>query len=221
MKTSLRNQRERGLTLVELFVVIVVLTVFVLFFYLPPDRNVKARALRIQCINNLKQDGLAYRVWADDNGGKYPMELSETNGGTMQFTSGPNAFRHFQVMSNELSTPKVLICPADDSRMWATNFIFLNNSNVSFFVGVDAVKTNPQGILSGDCNITNGTTIQNGILQVTTNRPAGWTAETHKKAGNILLADGSVQQVTTSGLQGIVANTGIFTNRLQMPILNP
>ena len=223
MNISLRNQRERGLTLVELFVVLAVITFFALFFVIQPDRNGKARAYRIQCINNLKQIGLATRIWEGDHGDKFPMNVSETNGGTMEFTSGPKMWRHFQVMSNELSTPKVLFCPTDwDSvRDRATNFSGLGNSNLSYFIGPDASETDPQSLLSGDRNITNGTPIKNGILEVTTNTPAGWTALMHNKVGNLTLSDGSVQQVSGTGLRTAVQNTSIFTNRLLMPILGP
>lgn len=151
------------------------------------------------------------------------MSVSETNGGTMEFAPGPDEWRHFQLMSNELNTPKVLICPTDwaSARAWATNFSMLENSNLSYFIGPDVSETDPQGLLSGDRNITNGTPIRNGILELTTNTPASWTAEMHNKVGNILLSDGSVQQITWFGLRTAVANTSNFTNRLQMPTLNP
>ena len=140
----------------------------------------------------------------------------------MEFTTGPNVWRHFQVMSNELSTPKVLTCPSDRPGMSATNFTFMNNSNVSFFVGVAATETNPAALLAGDRNITNTTPVKNGILNLTTaNNTAGWTAEMHGRVGNIILSDGSVQQVNISGLRAAVQNTGFTSNRLQMPILTP
>jgi hypothetical protein len=125
-------------------------------------------------------------------------------------------------MSNELSTPKILFCPeeSDGNRFAGTNFN-LSNSNLSFFVGVGANETNYTMILSGDRNITNGTPIRNGLLEVTTNTPPGWTAELHKKVGNIVLADGSVQQDSIVGLQNQFAYTGEVTNRLQMPVLGP
>jgi type II secretory pathway pseudopilin PulG len=225
MRICSSTKRERGLTIVELLVVMVVvgfLTLMMLEMSRPISRA-KARAPRIQCVNNLKQTGLAYRIWAGDHADTYPMSVSQTNGGSMEFISGTNAFRHFQVMSNELSTPKVLVCPDDRDRYknCATNFTAFGNANLSFFVGIDATETNPTMILSGDRNITNGTPMQNGLLRLTTNSITGWTSEAHEKVGNILLADGSVQQLSTTGLNATLANTPGFTNRLLMPVLGP
>jgi type II secretory pathway pseudopilin PulG len=223
MKTSLSAKRCSALTLIEVLMVIVAVMIItaVVLPALVPRRHINSR---IQCVNNLKQIALATRVWEGDNGDKFPMAISETNGGTMEFTTGMNAWRHFQIMSNELSTPRILWCPneTNPNRFRGTNFTWLNNSNLSFFVDVDASNDlNPQMILSGDRNITNSTSINNSLLELTTNQPAGWTTEMHKGVGNLALADGSVQQVSITGLRSAVANTGIFTNRLQMPILTP
>jgi hypothetical protein len=51
---------------------------------------------RIHCVNNLKQLGLAVRIWAGDNNDKYSTSLVS--------------------MSNECSTVKILICPSDKNR---------------------------------------------------------------------------------------------------------
>src|SRR5438046_1561788 len=103
MKIFLGHQRERGLTLVELLVLIAVLFIFAATIDFGGfSGKAKPRAQRIQCVNNLKQTGLATRVWEGDNGGKYPWSIPGTNGGTMEFLTGPNVWRHFQVMSNEL-----------------------------------------------------------------------------------------------------------------------
>ncbi len=221
MNVSLSPNRERGLTLLEIFVILAVISVLTLLA-IPALHRAKLRAQRIYCTNYLKQMGLACRIW-DRNSGKYPMSVAGTNGGTMDFNTGPNAWRHFQTMSNELSTPIVLICPAESDRMRtaATNFNFMSNSNISYFVGVDAAETDPQLILFGDRNITNGTPVKNGLLELTTNTPAGWTAEMHNGVGNVALADGSVQQISTLGLRTAVTNTSLATNRLQMPVLTP
>ena len=212
------------MTLIEVLVVLVILGVIAVIFLPALMKPGPQRALRIQCVNNLKQCALAARVWEGDNNDKYPPQVPGTNGGTMDFITGPSAWRHFEVMSNELSTPKVVFCPAesDRNRFTATNFVNFCNSNVSFFFGVDVTnETNPAMILSGDHNITNGVPVKNGLLELTTNRLAGWTSEMHDKVGNVALADGSVQQVSIVGLQNTIANTGLATNRLQMPILTP
>jgi prepilin-type processing-associated H-X9-DG protein len=213
------------MTMVDMLVVIAIIAAIVIFAVMSnrgtnPD---KARVLHINCVNNLKQIGLSYRVWEEDNSDKFPMAVPQIGGGSMEFITGPYAFRHYQVMSNELSTPKVLLCPeeTDQGRLLATNFVNMNNSNISFFVGVDANETAPAMILSGDHNITNGLPIKNGLLELTTNQPSGWTTEMHNKVGNIALADGSVEQVTIATLRAAVANTGAPTNRLQMPVLTP
>ena len=222
MKIIFCGQRERGLTLVDLCVLMAALAIlYFLVFAGASFGKAKEKALRVQCVNNLKQIGLSTRVWEGDHGDKYPWRIPGTNGGTMDFISGPNAWRHFQVMPNELSTPKILVCPADASRTAATNFTFFNNSNLSYFVGIDASETNPQSLLMGDRNITNGTPIRNGILELTTNSPTGWTAEMHRKIGNIVLADGSVQQVSQNGLRQTLGSTGTVTNRLLLPVLTP
>ena len=215
------TRNNAGLTLIEVLVVMVVAMMLILLF-LPYPRRM-SRAPRIQCVNNLRQTGLAFRIWEGDYSNSYPQAISQTNGGTMEFDTGANAFRHFQVMSNELSTPKVVFCPAetDRNRSIATNFFNFNNSNISFFVGVVSNDNNPSLILSGDHNLTNGTRIRNGLLELTSNNLTGWTAEMHNKVGNILLADGSVQEVSISGLNSAVANTGVPTNQIQMPILGP
>jgi hypothetical protein len=191
MKTFLPTKHERALTLIEVLMVLAVLMLLAAFF-LPR----LARSHHTQCVNNQRQISLCFRVWEGDNNDKYPMQVSETNGGTMEFITGSNAFRHFQVMSNELNTPKILICPndSDHNRMVAANFEWMRNSNLSYFVGVDADETNVAMVLLGDRNITNGTPIRNGLLELTTNHPAGWNKEMHLKAGNLILTDGSVQQ---------------------------
>ncbi len=220
MKKSLCNGPERGLTLVELLVMIAIIAIMAILVY-PGGREDRVRALRIQCVNNLKQTGLAMRVWAGDHGDKFPMEISETNGGSMEFLTSPNLFRHFQVMSNELSTPVVVLCPADEARMRATNFTFFNNSNISFFIGLNFSHNNPETILSGDRNITNGTLVRNGILELPSDRAAAWNGELHGKVGNLLLSDGSVQQVSQTGLRNAFVDTHVATNRLLMPVLTP
>src|SRR5476649_1005746 len=155
MNPRFSNRRDHALTLVEVLAVVVVLAVLAAML-LPANSGSrsKAVAMRWACVNNLKQIGLAYRIWAGDQTAKFPMEVSVTNGGTMEMkASGENAWLNFLVMSNELSTPKILFCPADTDRFPpATNFSSGLRNKVSYFVGLDASAEYPQQLLSGDDN---------------------------------------------------------------------
>jgi hypothetical protein len=179
----------------------------------------KVKSQRISCINNLKQIGLAYRIWEGDHGNKYPMSVSVTNGGAMEFVATGNVAAIFQVMSNELSTPKILFCPADERRSYATNFSAgFSAQNISYFIGLDADETNPQALLSGDDNFEiSGAPVQSGLLEFSLNSSIAWSATRHKLNGNLLLSDGSVQQTSQNGLREIVASSHSATNRILIP----
>lgn len=122
---------------------------------LPALANAKARAQSINCVNNLKQIGLAFRIWAVDHDDRFPFNVSTTNGGTLELCApgesgfDENAFRHFLVMSNELATPKILVCPADSHTHPAANFSQLRAANVTYQVrsGPDINETHPDAVL--------------------------------------------------------------------------
>jgi prepilin-type processing-associated H-X9-DG protein len=168
----------------------------------------------INCSNNLKQVGVAFRTWSLDHHDLYPMAMSTNTGGTRELRA--EAFRHFQIISNELSTPAVVQCPKD-SRKPAHDFDHdFSNANVSYFVGLNAPMDQPQWFLSGDRNITGTLTAQNALLTVPPNAEVGWTPELHKTLGHVLFADGSVRQFETPPLRMFLRKTGI-TNVLAMP----
>ena len=108
-----------------------------------------------------------------------------------------------------------------DNRTPANDFLLtLSNTNVSYFLGVDAVDTYPQMLLSGDRNIANGPLPPNRVLSITTNTPIDavrWGTDMHKNQGNVAMADGSVQAFSSARLREALANTGVATNRLAMP----
>jgi competence protein ComGC len=203
--------------LVELLVIIAVLALLAAIL-LPALAAVKKRSSKLGCVDNLKQCNIDFRIWEGDNDDKYPMAISTDKGGTMEYTDGASTYRHFQVMSNELSTPKILICP-QDTRIAADDFAQLKNQNVSYFVDLDANEENPQRFLAGDRNLTANNAPENGILKLVPGQSVSWTETIHVNSGNIGLTDGSVQTLSNSGLRNALQNSGDPTNtwRISLP----
>ena len=151
---------------------------------------------RIRCVSQLKQIGLAFRMFSNDHNDQFPMRLEAAKGGSKEAIERAETFRHFQAIAQELVRAKLLACPADQ-REPAAEFAGLKNENISYFVGLDADEARPQMLLTGDRNITNGVTPEKAILELSAKPAAGWTETLHGERGNLGLSDGSVQQMTT------------------------
>jgi len=208
------SRRVEGFTCSELVVVIAVLVV--LGSMLPAAlEGANQKSERIRCVNNLKEIGTAYRIWSNDNGDHFPAVTPITNGGWSELLYRTNAstycWTNYVTIASELSlNPSLLICPSDE-RKPASAFSNLANTNISYFVGVNADDTYPQAILGGDRNLGPGTTpdpdygfspINGRGNDVTIAGPVCWSLKMHSHgslhgAGNILLRDGSAQQVTS------------------------
>ena len=203
-------------TLLELICTIAVLAIAAIVI-LPFFAKTKSHPPRFKCINNLKNIGLAYRIWATDNNENFPFQLSTNQGGTRELPS--DIVFQLQTLSNELSTPKILVCPVSPKES-ATNWTTLSKSNISYFIGICAAQSNPYSILGGDEGFSlNGALATNPLIRITSKDKPEYPKQFHTGGDGavILFADGSVQTIKNKEWPALLKRDPTFTNVFLLP----
>jgi prepilin-type processing-associated H-X9-DG protein len=211
-----RLKPKAAFTFVEMLIVLVLIIVLAIILW-PSNTEKKART--INCLSNLKQIGIGLKLYADDDNGRFPLQISATNSGTTEFIKSVPIFSRFQIASNEFgNSTKILICPFDTKRHAATDFKTLTDSNISYFLNADAMTTSPDSMLSGDRFLqVNGRPVKPGLFMLTTNLHVTWTPGVHNGGGNLLLSDGSAEQTENGMLPTIIQRQLFDTNRILIP----
>ena len=204
-------------TIVDLLITIACV-LLVAALLLPVLARRMARSSKVGCDNSLRQIGLGFRTWAIDNNDRFPMQVSITNGGTMELVSSGQVFPHFLAMSNELGSPKILVCPKDKGRTCAAKFDpNLTDANLSYFINLDSVPADGSGLLCGDRNLTNKSPADSRLVCLSGTPVIGWTRELHGEKGNLCFADGSVGGFINGTAALALRIPAGVTNRLAIP----
>lgn len=189
------SRKEGAFTLIEMLVVIAIIGILAALL-LPVLGQAKARARRVECVNNLKETGLAFHLFAHDHQGKFTTHVSTNDGGSLEFVGV--CYEDFRPLAGALVTPKPLVCPADlpGWRWPATNFVQFDNHNISYVIGLKADPSIPNCILSADGNlpavpISRSSQIDHIPPPLNLQH---WPANLHQRKGNILFSDGHVEE---------------------------
>ena len=180
---------------------------------LPALANDRTRSSRVICANNLRQIGSAMQTWGNDHGDRRPQEVPVEEGGTRRHVLAVNTWVHYSKLSNDLTSPKVLHCPADTgqpadefSNHPAKGYFNPNFANraTSYALAYDLFSANR--IMAADRNLQfnvgpAGCSVFNTAWGIGLRYfGSGWTNGLHQFAGNFLSFDGAVEQANNSRL---------------------
>lgn len=195
------------------------------------------------CKSQLRQIGVHFAAWSADHGNLLPMQVSVANGGSMDFITGGSAVAHFLPLTNsgspwiesiymtESGSNRMVVrtnyglnsarlsCPSETASRRNTTFTRgFADTNISYFVGLDASLEKPNSILSGDRHLqVEKQPVKPGLLELKPSSRISWSRELHSPLdnGNILFADGHA--ALTKKWAVAIANQNLPTNRLAIP----
>ena len=162
----------------------------------------------IRCLNNLKNIGLAFRIYATDHQDRFPMASAFTNGAVNEARVRP-CHNYYRALSNELSDRRLMICPGSKKKP-AASFSTLEGANLTYFAGLVENPDDPALILAGDTHLLiRGVPARAGVVNLTGALNVEWDPKykIHAGYGYFVRADGSAQSLTAPRLRDQFTNS--------------
>ena len=217
-------RNSSAFTRVELLALVAALGLLALCTW-PALAGSRGDAQRATCFNNLRQIAHGAQIWAGDHGDRIPWLTPIAEGGT--FTNNLHAsaaWFELLTFSNELSSPRLLACPADEGVKVASAWLggagaltatgYRQNS-VSYLIGLHAHPNSPKELLCADRNVQPSRTSTCGLAFVSAcpsldspDPGVRWTNAVHGLSGHITTVDGAVIYGGATGWRNFFAAFG-------------